>query len=121
MPRRTTAIGFALAVPYLRFSTKITEFLPDSADRGAQIAALLADSELARVMIIDLSLGEPQGAPGPESTDRLAGLTRSLLAFLRTQPDVAVARSGFTEDDAAAVLAFLQAWPPTTFLPRGRR
>jgi predicted exporter len=108
-----TAIGFALAVPYLRFSTKITEFLPDSADRGAQIAALLADSELARVMIIDLSLGEPQG-----SSDRLAGLTRSLLAFLRAQPDVAVARSGFTEDDAAAVLAFLQTWPPTTFLPR---
>ena len=85
-----TAIGFWLAVPYLRFSTKITEFLPDSADRGAQIAALLADSELARVMIIDLTLGEPQPAPGSE---RLEGLTRSLLAFLHTQPDVAVARS----------------------------
>lgn len=108
-----TALGFALAVPHLKFTTKITEFLPDSADRGAQIAALLADSELARVMIVDLTLGE--AAPAP---DRLTALTRSLVAFLRAQPDVAMARSGFTEDDAAAVLAFLQSWPATTFLPR---
>ena len=107
-----TALGFAIAVPYLQFSTKITEFLPDSADRGAQIAALLADSELARVMILDLSLREPRPAPD------LVGLTRSLIEFLRAQPDVAVARSGFTEADVAAVTAFLQAWPATTFLPR---
>ena len=112
-----TALGFAVAVPYLQFSTKITEFLPDSADRGAQIAALLADSELARVMILDLSLDSSLPGPRP-APDRLVGLTRSLIAFLRTQPDVAVARSGFTEADVAAVTAFLQAWPATTFLPR---
>jgi predicted exporter len=108
-----TALGFAAAVPHLRFSTRITEFLPDSADRGAQIAALLADSELARVMILDVTLGE--SAPAP---DRLAALTRSLIGFLRAQPDVAVVRSGFTEADVAALTQFLQSWPATTFLPR---
>lgn len=108
-----TALGFAAAAPAFRFTTKITDFLPDdSANRGAQIAALLAETELARVLIIDLTLGEPRAAP-----DRLATLTRSLLGFLHGQPDVAVARSGFTEADVTAMLAFLEAWPATTFLP----
>lgn len=108
------AIGFAVAMPHFRFTTKITEFLPDdSEDRGAQIAALLAESELSRVMMIDLSLGE--SAPAP---DRLRTLALSLVEFLRTQPDVAVARSGFTEADVTAMLGFLGAWPPTTFVPR---
>jgi predicted exporter len=109
-----TAIGFAAAVPRLRITTKITEFLPDdTADRGGQIAALLADTELARVMIIDLSLGEPRAAP-----DQLRALARSLLAFLHDQPDVAVARSGFTEADATAMIGMLRGWPATAFLPR---
>ncbi|HEX3763367.1 MAG TPA: MMPL family transporter [Kofleriaceae bacterium] len=108
-----TALGFAAAVPHMRFTTQITEFLPDdSANRGAQIAALLAESEFARIMVIDLSMATAQPAP------ELGALTRELLAFLRGQPDVAVARSGFTEDDVAQVLAFLEAWPATTFLPR---
>jgi predicted exporter len=110
-----TALGFAAAAPSFRFTTKITEFLPDdSANRGAQIAALLADSELARVMVVDLTLGEARAAP-----DRLGTLVRSLLEFLRAQPDVATARSGLTEADASAALAFLEAWPPTTFVPAG--
>jgi len=51
-----TAIGFALAAPYLKFTTKITDFLPDDTEnRGAQIAALLAESELSKVMVIDLA------------------------------------------------------------------
>jgi predicted exporter len=109
-----TALGFAAALPHLRFTTKITDFLPDdSANRGAQIAALLAESEFARVMVIDLTLGEPGSAP-----DRLGALTRALLSFLHDQPDVAVARSGFTEADVAATITFLAAWPATTFLPR---
>jgi predicted exporter len=109
-----TAIGFAAAVPHLRFTTQITEFLPDNgANRGAQVAALLAETELARVMIVDVSLGEARPAP-----DRLGSLTRGLLAFLHDQPDVAVARSGLTEADTAAVLGFLRAWPATTFLAR---
>jgi len=109
-----TALGFAAAAPHFRFTTKITDFLPDdSADRGAQIAALLAESEFARVMVIDLTLGEP----GPAS-DRLGALTRALLRFLHDQPDVAAARSGFTEADVTAMMAFLAAWPATTFLPR---
>jgi predicted exporter len=103
-----TAIGFALAAPHFKFSTKITEFLPDdSANRSAQIAAMLSDSELARVMVIDLS-----GAPD------LPALAHELVAFLRTQPDVATARSGFSEADVTAVMAFLARWPATTFLPR---
>ncbi|HEX8115434.1 MAG TPA: hypothetical protein VF516_47230, partial [Kofleriaceae bacterium] len=112
-----TALGLAAAVPHMRFTTQITAFLPDdSANRGAQIAALLAESEFARVMVIDLAMDAPPGsAPAP---DRLGELTRALLAFLRAQPDVAVARSGFTEADVAQVLAFLEAWPATTFLPR---
>ena len=58
-----TSLGFAAALPYFRFTTKITDFLPDdSANRGAQIAALLAQSEFARVMVIDLTLGEPRPA-----------------------------------------------------------
>ena len=109
-----TALGFAAAVPHFHFTTKITDFLPDDhGNRGAQIAALLAQSELARIMVIDLSLApasEPRSAP-------LADQTRGLVAFLRAQPDVAIARSGFTEADVTAMLAFLQAWSPTTFLP----
>ena len=55
-----TALGFIIAAPHFRFTTKITDFLPDdNANRGAQLAALLAESELSRVMIIDLTLGEP--------------------------------------------------------------
>ncbi len=112
-----TALGLAAAIPHMRFTTQITAFLPDdSANRGAQIAALLADSEFARVMVIDLSMdGPPGSAPAP---DRLGELTRALLAFLRAQPDVAVARSGFTEADIAQGLAFLESWPPAAFLPR---
>jgi predicted exporter len=107
-----TALGFAAAVPHMRFTTQITAFLPDdSANRGAQIAALLAESEFARVMVIDLSV-EP---PAP---DRLGALTRALLEFLRTQPDVAMARSGFTEADVTATLAFLEGYPATAFVPR---
>jgi predicted exporter len=109
-----TAIGFALATPYFAWTTQITAFLPDdSADRGARIAALLADSELSRVMTIDLTLGEP--APAPE---RLHALALAFLDELRAQPDVAVARSGVTEADAAATLAFFASWPATTFVPR---
>jgi predicted exporter len=108
-----TAIGFAVAAPHFKFSTKITAFLPDSADRGAQIAALLAQSELARVMVIDLSLAQPDADP-----DRLGALTGSLLDALHARPDVATARSGFTEADVTAMVEFLAAWPATTFLPR---
>lgn len=119
-----TALGFALAAPRFRFTTQITDFLPDDSEhRGAQLAALLANSELARIMIIDLSLGPPAGAPAaapsPPATEAepLAALARSLLAFLRAHPDVAVARSGFTEADITAVRAFLEALPVTAFLP----
>ncbi|MEO8846745.1 MAG: MMPL family transporter [Kofleriaceae bacterium] len=101
-----TAIGFALAVPHLKFTTKITDFLPDDTEnRGAQIAALLAESELSKVMVIDLT------------GDHLHDRAMSLLDDLRTQPDVLLARSGFTETDVSDMLAFLGAWPPTTFLP----
>ena len=47
-----TALGFALAVPYLRFSTKITEFLPDSADRGAQMRHHV-DEIVGRMLHVD--------------------------------------------------------------------
>jgi predicted exporter len=116
-----TALALIVAAPHMRFTTRITAFLPDdSANRSAQIAALLADSEFARVMVIDLSLdGSPGPSPGePAAPERLGELTRGLLEFLRAQPDVAVARSGFTEADVTAMLAFLEAWPATTFLPR---
>lgn len=106
------AIAFAIAMPRFTFTTKITDFLPDdSAHREVQIAALLAESELSRVMVIDLALGEP----APEA---LGTLARSLVSFLRAHPDVAAARSGFTEADVSAMIAFLRAWPATTFLPR---
>lgn len=105
-----TALVFALAAPSFTFTTKITDFLPDdSQDRGAQIAAMLAESELSKVMMIDLSGADP-GA--------LHTLATKLIEHLRTQPDVASARSGFTEEDATAMLAFLGEWPATTFLPR---
>ena len=108
-----TALGFAIATPRFHFTTKITDFLPDDdANRGAQIAALLAESELAKVMVIDVTLGDK--APTAELHD----LALSLVTYLRAQPDVGVARSGFTETDVTAMLAFLKAWPPTTFLPR---
>ncbi len=112
------AIGFAVAIPYVRFTTKITAFLPDDTeDRGAQIAALLAESELSRVMMIDLTLGEPAPASA-HGHDRLRTLALSLVEFLRAQPDVSSARSGFTETDVSAMLEFLGQWPPTTFVPR---
>ena len=81
-----TALVFALAAPSFTFTTKITDFLPDdSQDRGAQIAAMLAESELSKVMMIDLSGADP-GA--------LHTLATKLIEHLRTQPDVASARSG---------------------------
>jgi predicted exporter len=104
-----TAIGFALAVPHLVFTTKITDFLPDNtANRAAQVAALLADSELSKVMVLDVSGGSP---------DDLQAAARSLTTYLRAQPDVAFVRGGFTETDVTDTLAFLGAWPATTFLP----
>ena len=42
---------------------------------------------------------------------------RALLDYLHKQPDVVLARSGFTEADVTEMLAFLGEWPPTTFLP----
>ncbi len=107
------AVGFVVALPHFRFTTKITAFLPDTNDRGAQIAAMLADSEVARIMVVDLSLGEPTAAP-----DRLRALAQTLLDFLHADPDVELARSGVTEADVTAMFAFLKAWPATTFLPR---
>ncbi|HEV7555224.1 MAG TPA: MMPL family transporter, partial [Kofleriaceae bacterium] len=104
-----TAIGFALAVPHLVFTTKITDFLPDdTANRTAQVAALLAESELSKVMVLDVS-----GGPA----DELQAAARSLTTYLRAQPDVAFVRGGFTETDVTDTLAFLGAWPATTFLP----
>src|SRR5450432_2557564 len=109
-----TAVGFAIATPHFHFTTKITDFLPDDdANRGVQIAALLAESELAKVMIVDLTLG-----PTADSRDQLHELALALVTFLRDQPDVAIARSGFGEADVTAMITFLNAWPPTTFLPR---
>ena len=103
-----TAAGFALAAPHFKFSTKITEFLPDDrADRSAQLAAMLTESELARVMVIDLS-----------ASPELPKAAHELVEFLHTQPDVATVRSGFTEADVSAMVAFLDEWPATTFLPR---
>ncbi len=102
-----TALVFALATPHFKFTTKITDFLPDDdSNKSARIAALLAESELSRVMVIDLAGSDPRG-------EALA-----LLDYLHGLPDVASARSGFTDADVTAMLSFLQAWPATTFLPR---
>jgi predicted exporter len=106
-----TGIVFALAAPHFKFSTKITEFLPDDKEnRGAQIAALLAESELSKVMVIDLSLTVP-------STEKLAAAALALETHLKALPDVAMARSGFTDTDLNQMMTFLAVWPPTTFLP----
>jgi len=105
-----TGAVFALMAPGFKFTTKITDFLPDdSSDRGAQIAVMLAESELSRIMMVDLSMEDPA---------KLHDLAVALLDHLRTQPDINVARSGFTEEDATAMFAFLGEWPATTFLPR---
>ncbi|HEY4182506.1 MAG TPA: MMPL family transporter [Kofleriaceae bacterium] len=103
-----TALVFALATSHLRFTTKITSFLPDdSQNRAAQIATILAESEISKVMVIDLS-GKPEA---------LHDAAESLLTFLHAEPDVATARSGVTEEDTTQTLAFLGSWPATTFLP----
>ena len=100
------AVVFALSVPRLKITTNITDFLPDNANRRAQIAALLAQSDVARIMIVDLE--------GPDARARAL----SLVDDLRTRPEVASARSGVTEADVTATMEFLSAWPPTTFVPR---
>src|SRR3954465_322041 len=98
-----TALGFAAAAPRFHFTTKITDFLPDDdGNRGAQIAALLAQSELARIMVIDLAIApaidlaiDPAIAPAREARSaQLAREARALVAFLGAQPDVEIARSG---------------------------
>ncbi len=104
-----TGIVFAIAAPHFKFSTKITEFLPDDkANRGAQIAALLAESELSKVMVIDLAM------PSPE---KLHDTAIALETHLEALPDVAMARSGFTDADLTQMMTFLGVWPATTFLP----
>lgn len=100
-----TAIAFVLALPHLRFTTQITEFLPDSGDRSARLAALLADSELSKVMIVELSGAHPSEA------------ARAFIADVRTTPDLAMVRSGFTDQDLDAMRTFIDALAPTTFLP----
>lgn len=106
-----TALVFVLALPRFRFTTEITAFLPDDGSRKAQLAAMLADSELSRVMILDVAAA-PGGAQAPRD------LALALMAELRARPDVAVVRSGFTDEDVERMRAFLAAWPPTTFVPR---
>ncbi|MEO7733002.1 MAG: hypothetical protein ABIY55_18715, partial [Kofleriaceae bacterium] len=116
-----TALGFAAAAPHFHFTTQITDFLPDDdGNRGAQIAALLAQSELARIMVIDLSIDATHAPASEARPAQLASEARALIAFLGAQPDVSIARSGFTETDVTAMRAFLQAWPATTFLPAAR-
>jgi predicted exporter len=106
-----TALVFALAAPRLRFTTEITAFLPDDGSRKAQLAAMLADSDLSRLMILDVA-----AAPGGASAPR--DLALALMTELRARPDVASVRSGFTEEDIERMRGFLAAWPPTTFVPR---
>lgn len=102
-----TAIGFALLAPGFRFTTAITEFLPDGSDRSARVAALLAQSQAARVLIVDVSTPSPQP---------LHAVATSLLEFLRASPEVASVRSGVGERDATATLEFLRNWPATAFI-----
>jgi predicted exporter len=107
-----TALGLALTIPRLRFTTEITHFLPrDSAGSGAQVAGLLASGETARIMVLDLTLGPAAPAGSLEAT------AAALVAFLRRQPDVEFAHSGVTDEDAAAFLRFLSSWPGSTFVP----
>ncbi len=105
-----TGLVFALALPRLRFTTEITAFLPDDGSRQARLAAMFAESQMSRVMILDVSR-----APG--STTAPADLARGLIEELRARDDVASARSGFTEDDLDRPRVFLAQWPPTTFVP----
>ncbi|HEY0252581.1 MAG TPA: hypothetical protein VGC41_13695, partial [Kofleriaceae bacterium] len=100
-----TAIVFALALPHLKFTTQITEFLPDTGDRTARLAALLAESELSKVMIVELSGEQPADA------------ARAFIADLRATPDLAMMRSGFTDSDLEAMRGFIDTLAPTTFLP----
>lgn len=109
-----TAVGVAAVAPRLRFTTQITEFFPDSREASAQLAAVLAQSDTARIMAIDLSLHPNAALAAPQSVRDLA---QSLVAFLQTLPEVARVTSGITERDATTVLEFLQAWPATTFVP----
>ena len=107
-----TALAVALVAPSLRFTTAITHFLPDDSDGGgAQIAALLANGESARVMVLDLTMGPAAPEPALRST------TAALIAFLRARPDVESSRSGVTDSDGAAILAFLASFPGSTFVP----
>lgn len=108
------ALGFAAVAPQLRFTTQITAFFPDSQQAGAQLAAVLAQSDIARIMVIDLSLHSDAGDAASQSVRELA---TSLIGFLRTQPDVARVTSGITEQDATAVFEFLERWSATAFVP----
>jgi hypothetical protein len=92
-----TALVFVLALPRFRFTTEITAFLPDDGSRKAQLAAMLAESELSRVMILDVAAA-PGGARAPRD------LALALMSELRARPDVAVVRSGFTDEDVERML-----------------
>lgn len=109
------ALAFAAALPHLRFATEITDFLPDGgADRQARLAAILAQSQTARVMVLDLALADER----ERDAGALPEAARALLAHLEARPDVAWARSGLGERQAEELLAFLTAAPPTAFLSR---
>lgn len=109
------ALAFVAALPHLRFATEITEFLPDGgADRQARLAAILAQSQTARVMVLDLSLADER----ERDDGALVRAAQALVAHLRARPDVAWAHSGLDEGQAEDLLAFLTAAPPTAFLSR---
>lgn len=114
------ALAFVAALPHLRFATEITDFLPDGgADRRARLAAILAQSQAARVLVVDLSLeGAATDGAGDEVDPALVQAAQALLTHLAGRPDVAWARSGLGEAEATALLDFLSEAPPTAFLSR---
>jgi predicted exporter len=101
------AMGFAALAPRFAFTTAITEFLPDGRTRAAQVAALMAQSEAARVMILDVA---------STASDSPRAIAVSLLEFVRALPGVATARSGLNDREVTQILEFLQTWPATTFI-----
>jgi predicted exporter len=102
------AAAWLATLPRLRLTTAITYFLPELADqRAGRLAKELAEGELSRTVILDVSGDEPAA---------VGQTARRLMTALETDPATESVRSGLDEAAQGRVLELLTHRSPTAFL-----
>lgn len=112
-----TLLVWALALPHMRVTMAITHFLPDArAGKIAEILHALAESDLARTTIVDLSLPED----APDARAQLIERAQRFVHALAEAPSVERVQSGLEPGEDMRTVEALRGVPPSAFLPRER-